>query len=123
MPVFNIAQPKELNLTPIIPKSYSIVNNEFVQLDNAATEPTELLFGETHYTGDIVNTGSPEDRGVFFIFPSSATSNPPTKSDVRNLGIPVYPGGSSYHIPEGCKLRFFVACTGVDAELSAQYLG
>ena len=32
MPVFNIAQPQELDLTPVTPKTYSVSTSEFIQL-------------------------------------------------------------------------------------------
>lgn len=123
MPVFNVAQPQELDLTPVTPKTYSASTSEFIQLDPLATEATELGFNDTYSTGDIVNTGSLDDRGPFSIYPAGPTAPAPTKAEVEAAGIPIYPGGSSYHIPEGSKLRYFVACSGTDAELSAQYLG
>lgn len=123
MPVYNISQPPQIDLSAVMPKEYSNVASENVSIEATNTEPSELGFGDNFYTGDVVNVGSPEDRGPFFILPVEVGEPMPSKATVLDLGIPVLAGGSSYHIPEGSKLRFFIACSGLDADVHAQYFG
>jgi hypothetical protein len=112
MPVFNVAQKTEFDLSPLAPVSYMNVQTQSASLTEN-DEPLELNYSVgTHKYGEIVNSGDPTDRSILYILPISPGDADPSKQDIVTSGIPVYPGGSSYQIPVNSNLRYFVSSNG-----------
>lgn len=119
MPVFNVPTFQVVDLKPIEPKSVSTILTEVQTVEASTSGPNSFDYSADLHDlgGEIVNTAAGSDAVVRLLF----SQTQPSKQTVLDSGIPLYPGGSSFTIPQGCNLPLFAAIASGSARLVCNY--
>lgn len=123
MPVFNVPVIPPVDLTPLVPASFGIVDCSYV--DTAASSTEVVGFDpDVQYRmgGDIVNTATPGEDATVYLLTLAIGADPPTKAEVITNGIMLLPGGA-YQMPLRADLSYFFAMNTGSARIVIHAFG